>query len=637
MKRYDVFSLMFIITLLQGVMASAQTPAPKVIIDAANLQIPARIKTTSDQVTYKHDPSTPLVPGINLTVDPGSDPYPTITFNPDESDHWDFTGYDTLEAQVTNTGQKQLLLCMRLDNPHNWGKSPWSSECLRINAGQSTTIKVKFGRSYGFQPSYPLKPENIIAILFVAGKAEHAQTFRIEKVYVSKGEEKKAQSKPKMLRVKPKDGIILGQGVNIDSTKQIKSTGGVKAVINQSALAIELPSTTGKQEVTLSPAEGFWHLGDATQIALSIRNTGKTPITPNVALSSWGRRFEPRTGKTIMPGQTAEMVVPFAADISWEGVPAAQIKTTHDAKPGTGTPYVSDKTSAITIGFEHTGQASVRIESIIAQTGDPAVIPDWVGKRPPVAGDWVVTFDEEFDAPSVDLSKWRNEGPNHWDKVSRWSKNNIIIKDGKASLHYEKKAGYHNDNPSQPYREYTGAYLDTFTKWSQCYGYFEARMKLPTAHGLWPAFWMMPDRGEAFNLPSGSMSKRCETSNNGMEFDIMEQLGVWGPHRYNVAMHWDNYGPEHKAIGTGGIYVKHDKDGYFTAGLLWLPGKAVFYCNGVEVGRWEDPRISTIPGYMIVYMPSGGWDGNELDDTKLPDDFTIDYVRVWQRKDLMNK
>jgi hypothetical protein len=33
-------------------------------------------------------------------------------------------------------------------------------------------------------------------------------------------------------------------------------------------------------------------------------------------------------------------------------------------------------------------------------------------------------------------------------------------------------------------------------------------------------------------------------------------------------------------------------------------------------------------------LPMGGWDNNDLDDARLPDDFTIDYVRVWQRKDL---
>ena len=33
-------------------------------------------------------------------------------------------------------------------------------------------------------------------------------------------------------------------------------------------------------------------------------------------------------------------------------------------------------------------------------------------------------------------------------------------------------------------------------------------------------------------------------------------------------------------------------------------------------------------------LPMGGWDNDPLDDSQLPADFMIDYVRCWQRKDL---
>lgn len=630
MNRSCFFTAIFAVAVLcQGTLVSAA----KVIINAADAQIPALIKTTSDQVTYTHDPNTPKF-GINVNVQPGADRYPTITFNPKESAHWDFSGYSNVQAKVTNTSKQQLLLCMRVDNPHKWAKSPWNTECLRIQAGQSKTVKVLFGHSYGFNPSYPLKPKNVVAILLTAGKSDVPQSFRIEIISVDGAAGEKSVKSLANQRIQPKGGIIFGQGVSLDMNKQIKAVGGAKVAMNQSALTVDLPATATRPAVILSPTAGYWHLGDATQVAVMIRNTGQSTITPSIALTSWGQLHQDIVGQPIKPGDQKEVVVSFAQKKPWEGVPADKIQSTHESKPGTGTHLASDKVGAIRISFIHKSVGNATIKSVIARASI-AVVPDWVGKRPPVDGDWVVTFDDDFNSSSVDLSKWRNEGPNYWDKVSRWSKNNAIIADGIMRLHYEKKAGYHNDNPKQAYKEYTGGYLDTFTKWSQCYGYFEARMKLPTTPGLWPAFWMMPDRGVEANLPSGSMAKRCTTSNKGMEFDIMEYLAIWGPHRYNIAMHWDDYGPKHKAIGTGKIYVNHDKDGYITSGLLWLPGLAVYYCNGVEIGRWEDPRISSVPSYMMFSMPAGGWDGNHMDDSKLPDDFTIDYVRVWQRKDLM--
>lgn len=188
-------------------------------------------------------------------------------------------------------------------------------------------------------------------------------------------------------------------------------------------------------------------------------------------------------------------------------------------------------------------------------------------------------------------------------------------------MRYEKKTGPQNDDPTQKSSAYASGLLETYGKWTQRYGYFEARMKLPTAPGLWPAFWMMPDRGAA----AGAQGKRQDTANGGMEFDIMEHLTRWGGLRYNIAMHWDSYAQgKHKQTGTERIYVQPDKDGFITAGLLWLPGLAVYYGNGREVGRWEDPRISNVPSDMMFTLPTGGWDNSRLEDAKLPDDFTID-------------
>ena len=240
-----------------------------------------------------------------------------------------------------------------------------------------------------------------------------------------------------------------------------------------------------------------------------------------------------------------------------------------------------------------------------------------------------MTFSDEFDGASVDTNKWSFYGENYWDKVTHFSQETTYVKDGMAHLKLMKRRGHHNDDPARPQSDYATGFLESYGKFTQRYGYFEARMKLPTAPGLWPAFWMMPDRGG-----NGPQWQRSDTKNGGMEFDIMEHLTRWGVNRFNIATHWDGYGKEHKSNGSHAIYYSPDKDGFVTAGLLWTPGEAVFYCQGQEIGRWKNERIANVPEHIMFTLPAGGWDNDWLDDEKLPDVFLIDYVRVWQRQDL---
>ncbi len=315
-------------------------------------------------------------------------------------------------------------------------------------------------------------------------------------------------------------------------------------------------------------------------------------------------------------GGTAELTIPFTASTIWTG------------DKGTGNKVSSDAVSAVTVSVEHTdGDSSLRVEAIQADLPMALEAPDWLGKKPPTPGDWAQTFGEEFNGDAIDPAKWNIYGENYWDKSSHFSKDNVIIGGGVVKLRFDKKRGHHNDDAKRAETDYATGFVDTLGKFSQRYGYFEARMKLPTRPGLWPAFWMMPDRGPG-------TTNRQDTGNGGMEFDVMEHLTRWGPNRYNIAMHWDGYGKEHKSTGSDKIYVRPDKDGFITAGLLWTPGSLVYYGNGREVLRWDNARVSNVPAEIMFTLPTGGWDNDELDDAQLPGDFAIDYVRVWQRADL---
>lgn len=279
--------------------------------------------------------------------------------------------------------------------------------------------------------------------------------------------------------------------------------------------------------------------------------------------------------------------------------------------------------------------AVVEWEGVTASAGPVAMLPAWAGTRPPLDGDWVSVFADEFNGTALDTTHWTPRlpwiGPIPWE-LQRYNDKNVNVRDGCMVIHCEKQTGHLYDNSAWPARDYTTGAVTTYDKWSMHYGYVEARLKVPQALGLWPAFWTMPDRGAVVDGKPLTKNQRRDTSGDGMEMDIMEHLCRFGPFRYNIAGHWDGYGKEHKSVGTSRIYSQPDAEGFFTAGLLWEPGKLTWYCNSQPVGTWSDARVGSAPASLKFTVQMGGWAGYEVDDSALPDDFKIDWVRVWQRK-----
>ncbi|MCX5682998.1 MAG: glycoside hydrolase family 16 protein [Planctomycetota bacterium] len=616
---------------LTPLQAETAATAAKALVDFAADGAEKRLAPTSAQVQVARSGDA-AAPGALVTIQPGAENWPGVIVKPAEGAAWDLSAFGHVEARIVNSGAKTLGISLRIDNPGDWQTNPWNSETLYLKPGAAGTLRVIFGYSFG-KPGFALKPGAVAQAMLFTGKADAAQSFRVESLRAAGPAGEKIPDDPASIRTAPKDGVIFGPGVSIDLKKQIEAKGDATVTLagdKGDGLHVSLKPGKDAAAVSLKPVVGRWDLRAATEVRVRLKNDGPAPVTPQALVAGDSGTTDLATATSpLAPGATQEIVIPFAPAKPWQGVPNSGNRTSWDGVAGTGSKFDSDAAGAVRISAGPGGAAELTVESIVAKAAT-VELPEWLGKRPPVEGDWTKTFDDAFDGAAVDQAKWNFYGPNYWDKKSRWSKDNTIVGGGLVRLRYEKKTGFHNDDPKEKRQDYTSGFLETYGKWVQRYGYFEARMKLPTAPGLWPSFWMMPDRG----APAGPQGKRQSTENGGMEFDIMEHLTRWGPYRYNIAFHWDGYEKNHHQTGTTRIYVCPDKDGFITAGFLWLPGQAAFYCNGREVARWEDPRIASVPAGMMFTLPTGGWDNNPLDDARLPDDFVIDYVRVWQRKDL---
>ena len=593
--------------------AAAAAPADLPLLEPAREGAEKRISTgTPDEVSFARGEK-----GVTVTIKPGKAGYPGVEVKP-EGAVWDLSAFGHVDARVANTGTEPMTLSLRVDNDGNWQDNPWSCEHIALSAGETGTVRVRFGTSWG-KPGFALNPAKVIRLLLFIGKVKTEQSFRIESVVAGGSPGEKPPVKPDDVRTKPAGGILLGQGSAVDAATQLLSRGGRAEVVagaGRQSLRVTLPAGAPDAAVLLKPAVGRWDLRDWLQVVVRVRNAGGAPLTPKARIEASGRAPTWVVAeKPLAPGAEGEVVLPFAGDIATLG----------DRK--SGSQVESDRAGGISVAADGEGERVLEVESVRAVLPPPPALPEWLGKRPPVPGEWTQTLAEEFDGKTLDESKWTLYHPNYWDTRSHFSKENVLLGNGLLRLRFEKKRGHADDDPAKPETDWATGFITSKHKWAQRYGYFECRMKLPRAPGLWPAFWMMPDRGKGD--PKGE-----STSDGGMEFDILEYLTRYGPYRYNIALHWDGYGKEHKAIGGEGFYVQPDKEGFVVAGLLWEPGRATFYANGAAVAKWENPRVASVPEYILFTAVSGGWGGNDLTGEGLPDDTVLDYVRAWQRKDL---
>ncbi len=225
-----------------------------------------------------------------------------------------------------------------------------------------------------------------------------------------------------------------------------------------------------------------------------------------------------------------------------------------------------------------------------------------------------MTFEDEFEGDSLDLSKW--EYCPEWkrqDLECYWENDCTSVKDGKLVLTSEYRDG----------KYYMGA-VRSKGKFEQTYGYFEVKCTLNTIPGYWSAFWLM----------SESVVNENNSGVDGTEIDIMESA-FFDTSQVNHALNWDGYGAAQKAVWyqtqKDGLY-----EGYHTFSLLWTEEEYVFYVDGAESYRTraeEAGGVSTAPSYLKFTTETGSWTATQLDEERFPDNVYVEYIRAYSKSE----
>jgi beta-glucanase (GH16 family) len=577
-------------------------------------------------------------PGLDIKVAPGPAAYPGIAFIlPAGSGNFSDAGY--IEARVTNTCEQIISVALRVDSAAVGEAAAGSATgSAYLKPGASGVARVYFSRPSKGSP--PLVPAALSAIhLFIGKHATETRSFRLESLTAGGRPGDAPVVNRDLVRIKPAGGVIFGGAEKIQPAKQLVAREGATTSVGSSGSGTTIDvAFNGQpgQHVLFKPLEGFWDLGDYLQVTVRVKNTGAVSASPTVQLSSRGGRSDfGLVEKPLPAGATADLVIPFIprtpfSIISDPAQGVLETKKNWSVQDTPGARFTSHQTNGLIIApAGGSPPSSFQILSITASLPPAPKPPAWLGQRPPAEGEWVKTFEDNFDGTTLDLSKWSPHGSNFWDKRVHFTRDNVILGDGFARLRIEKKTGRHNDAPDGKLTEFATGWLESYGKWTQRYGYFEVRVKLPTAPSMFPAFWLMPERGPA----DWPRHRRTDTKDGGMEFDVFEGQSMWGPYRTTFVAHFDNYGKYHK-VAAAHQYNQPDAEGFLTIGMLWLPGHISAYSLGRKQGSWDSPRVGSVQSYLIFDMLPGGFEYDPLDPATLPADLVIDYVRVWQRQDL---
>lgn len=243
---------------------------------------------------------------------------------------------------------------------------------------------------------------------------------------------------------------------------------------------------------------------------------------------------------------------------------------------------------------------------------------------------YILTFHDEFNGNSLDLSKWNNccvdvmSGP--WivgNDNFAYVPENVSVSGGCLRIRAEyNPITCRNSNGGISTVEYRSGSVHTRTKFQQTYGWWEARIKMPdfSTDRVVPGFWLMPasDRMVGEDGPgTGSTA----------EVDIMEHItnDPSYPNYVTSALHWGGYGANYKGTLIGFSRVENTSDWHVYA-LDWSPGKLDIYVDGVKTHTYTGEGIPFGDEIAVLSMAMHTTQGPGFECEML-----VDYIRVYEK------
>ncbi len=258
-------------------------------------------------------------------------------------------------------------------------------------------------------------------------------------------------------------------------------------------------------------------------------------------------------------------------------------------------------------------------------------------KYPKYKGYNLVWHDEFNVNGAPDEKNWNYEegfvrnNENQWyQKENAYCQNGFLIIEAKTESRINPHFVSYDDKDWRKNRDsirVTSSCLITRGKHSWKYGRFEMRAKIPVAKGMWPAFWTLGVQG---NWPA-----------NG-EIDIMEYYR--GKILANVA--WKSVSGATAWNSKTALLSDFKKDSWADEFHIWkmdwdensiklyvdnqLMNETSINETIIDSKQLIKPFLQ--PHYLLVNLAVGGTEGGEFNKKSFPSKYSIDYIRVYQKK-----
>jgi beta-glucanase (GH16 family) len=261
-------------------------------------------------------------------------------------------------------------------------------------------------------------------------------------------------------------------------------------------------------------------------------------------------------------------------------------------------------------------------------------------------GRWTCSFDDEFDsstgdATALNTARWTPQvtatsgyttGPPGYRVCYRGSRSNVSVSGGALHLSVRRQRAPFRCTRSLKTR-YTGGMVSTYHSFSQAYGRFEVRARLPqtTVAGLQETLWLWPVRSRRYgHWPSSGEVDFSEFYSEYPTLDVPVIHYSYDPSTVNPATNTNvvtNYCPI--SLSQYNDYVVTWSPRSFT---ITINGTTCLVDNYLPDNGLTSPQPFNQPFFIILTQALGGTGTNAFDPaiTPLPATTSVDYVRIWK-------